>query len=304
MATRELKAAALAIAAAVSSATNHNTIACEAVAAVVVAVATDSDILGRNVPRKPNGRYLRTHLPTPGNSFWREVLAHGDEMAFFNFTTLLRGSFVDLVELCKDDLLSMPIRGHTGDTTHHSPRRCHQRRRLFTPADIISMTLKFLTTTAELKDLHPQFGSLKTTYNDCVRLGMQVIVKNLINDERAKVVWPINTPGYLESCAENISAKNAITSKQMHVNNVVSCCVMYVRMHKYMHVNKYVNMHKYMHVNVQYICKHMHVNNIVICCVMFCNVKLDTSKFRLVKEQFLASFPFRYQSNPFALPIS
>ena len=63
MATRELKAAALAVAAAVSSATNHNTIACEAVAAVVVAVAADSDILGRNVPRKPNGRHLRTHLP-------------------------------------------------------------------------------------------------------------------------------------------------------------------------------------------------------------------------------------------------
>ena len=173
MATRELKAAALAVAAAVSSAANHNTIACEAVAAVVVAVAADSDILGRNVPRKPNGRYLRTNLPTPGNSFWRELLAHGDEMAFFNFTALLRGSFVDLVELCKDDLLSMPIRGHTGDATHHSPRRCHQRRRLFTPADIISMTLKFLTTTAELKDLHPQFGALKTTYNDCVWLGMQ-----------------------------------------------------------------------------------------------------------------------------------
>lgn len=202
MATRELKAAALAVAAAVSSTTNHNTIACEAVAAVVSAVATDSDLLGRNVPRKPNGRYLRTHLPTPGNSFWRELLAHGDEMAFFNFTALLRGSFTDLVELCKEDLLSMPIRGHTGDITHHSPRRCHQRRRLFTPTDIIAMTMKFLTTTAELKDLHPQFGALKTTYDDCVWLGMQVIVKNLINDERAKVFWPINEPGYLERCAE------------------------------------------------------------------------------------------------------
>ena len=74
----------------------------------MTAVAANFDILGRNVPRKQNGRYLRsTVLPSPDHSFWRRVLRSGDAMDFFHFTGLSRRSFEDLVDVCRDDILTL-----------------------------------------------------------------------------------------------------------------------------------------------------------------------------------------------------
>jgi hypothetical protein len=80
-------------------------------AAFAASVQHNDTFLSRNVVCKKNGRYRRSGaIPSPEQSFWRSVDMLGDDQEFFHFISLTRESFGDLVELCKDKLLSEPLR--------------------------------------------------------------------------------------------------------------------------------------------------------------------------------------------------
>ena len=63
--------------------------------------------------------------------------------------------------------------------------KCH----MFSARDKIAMTIKFLFSKAEMKDLHVQFGAAASLYYYCIQLGQNAIVKVLINNPKAKVFW-------------------------------------------------------------------------------------------------------------------
>ena len=67
------------------------------------------------------------------------------------------------------------------------------------------MTLRFVLSTAECKDLQPQFGAIQKTFNDCVSIGLEAIVESLIDHPLAKVYWD-HSKEALESCAEKTSS--------------------------------------------------------------------------------------------------
>lgn len=69
------------------------------------------------------------------------------------------------------------------------PKERHLKRRKHDNRALLAMTIKYLVSTAELKDLHPQFGATSTAFLESSRLGMMVLVKVLIDNPKAMVVW-------------------------------------------------------------------------------------------------------------------
>ena len=51
------------------------------------------------------------------------------------------------------------------------------------------MTIRFLLSTSEYKDLHVQFGVLVTTFVDCVQLGLRALIKALFKNNLSRVFW-------------------------------------------------------------------------------------------------------------------
>ena len=106
-------------------------------------------------------------------------------MEFLHFTALTRESFNELVTLCRAYLLTNSL----SSAADGQPKLCHLSRRLCKPRDIVAMTLRYLLSTAEYKDLHIHFGVVVTTYIDAVQLGMQALLKCLFHNEKGRVFW-------------------------------------------------------------------------------------------------------------------
>jgi len=51
------------------------------------------------------------------------------------------------------------------------------------------MTLKWLTSHAEHRNLHLQFGVLAATIGDVVQLGLQAVDYNLMCHKKSRVFW-------------------------------------------------------------------------------------------------------------------
>ena len=51
------------------------------------------------------------------------------------------------------------------------------------------MTIKYMISTSEIKDLSPQFGATSYAYSDLVNFGKETILKCLINHRDAMVFW-------------------------------------------------------------------------------------------------------------------
>ena len=72
------------------------------------------------------------------------------------------------------------------------PRTEDLRRRLYSPRDILAMTIRFMVSKAPTKDLHADFGALQTSFSTYRALGMRMIVQHLVNDDRSKVYWDMS----------------------------------------------------------------------------------------------------------------
>ena len=143
------------------------------------------------------GRYRRGgSVPPPRASVWWRTYSRGDDLEFLHFTSLTRESFRALVDLCTPLLNRLPITPGGG-----KPKPWHVRRRMFRPRDVVAMTLKFLLATAELKDLHVQFGAVLSVYSRCVLLGLRVFVQVLVKERRSRVYWDRSTDGLRRAAA-------------------------------------------------------------------------------------------------------
>ena len=139
---------------------------------------------------KGQGRYTKEVLPVE-DSFWGKIKRSGDSLEFLHFLALTRESFVELVSVVKSY-----IDGHATDQLYEmykagpvKIRPSDIKRRKFQADDILSMTLKFLLSKAELKDIHIQFGCPLTCYRRYVRLGIESILACLMDHPRSKVYW-------------------------------------------------------------------------------------------------------------------
>lgn len=147
---------------------------------------------------KKRGRYLRVGaLPKPSKLFWSRVNQKGDDLEFLHLTSFTCESFDKLVGLCKDYILSNSM---TPAHANKKPKLCHLRCRLFKPRDIVAMTLCYLLSTAEHKDLHVHFGAVLQTFINSVQLGLDPIIHSLIKNPKAEVIWK-RSPVNLEKAA-------------------------------------------------------------------------------------------------------
>ena len=185
-ASKEAIAAAKVVASASSLFLSHALSTTSKVVALIGA-ARDSGILaGHHSASKPNGRYIRGRgLPYPEQAVWRLVDCKGDEMEFFHFTALTRKSFNSLTDLCSKYILQHTI--HPNSKVPPRPGDLAKRR--CSPRDVIAMTLKYLLSKAEMKDLYVQFGVSATSYCDYIILGMQAIMEALFFNQQGRVYW-------------------------------------------------------------------------------------------------------------------
>ena len=179
-------------------------------ASIAAAVAT-INLASKSKRRAPNGRYRRSGaLPHPSKSFWRRVDEVGDDLEFLHFTSLTRDSFNELVGLCTPYILSHAIAAEAKGP----PKPCHLHRRVARPQDIIAMTIRYLLSTAEYKDLHVQFSLVLTTYVDCVQLGIGSLIKALIKNEKSRIFW--------DRTAEKLQLSAAKTASFLDIPGVVA----------------------------------------------------------------------------------
>ena len=147
-----------------------------------VASVTTLDI---NQDGKKRGRYLRNgSLPGYTNSVWYLTRHYGDELEFLHFTSLSRSSFFCLSSLLENEWGKISLHRYG-----KIPQKKHLKQRMYDVADTLAMVLKYVLSMAEKKDIHVQFGAVLSVFDRYVELGMSVIIKVLMNDERARVVW-------------------------------------------------------------------------------------------------------------------
>ena len=153
--------------------------------AVVLATNTSNDINDDSIERKSNGRYLRTgSLPHKYQSVWYLTDTYGDDMEFFHFLSLSRKSFFDLCQTTNYYILNTPLNRDNGIPSEH-----HLKRRMFNSRDIMAMTIKYLLSEANIKDLHVQFGAQDVVYRRCIELGCAAICQELLNHPHSRVHW-------------------------------------------------------------------------------------------------------------------
>ena len=114
------------------------------------------------------------------------------------FVGLSRESFDLLVTICEWVINVTPLNRDLG-----VPDDRARHRRLFGPRGILAMTVKYLTSTAEAKDLFVQFGATSNVFRQGVELGMVAIIGNM-NHPQMRVFWDRSVPA-LEKMAEKTS---------------------------------------------------------------------------------------------------
>ena len=156
------------------------------------------------------GRYKRHGaIPPTLTSIWARVDSSNvaDEMEFFMFLGLSRESFGELVEICEESVLTNPLDRDCG-----RPSLKQLKRRSYGPRGIMAMTVKWLSSCAEAKDLYPQFGVTSVVFRKSVELGLTSIVGNMDN-EKMRVRW--------DRSVENMEKMAARTASFMDIPGVV-----------------------------------------------------------------------------------
>ena len=144
-----------------------------------------------------NGRYLKGgSIPTRAQSVWYLTDTKGDEQEFLHFTGMTRKSFDDLVAICNEYLDSNMIKPGVG-----KKKKARCKRRKFRNRDIVAIALKFLLSNAELKNLHVQFGSAVSTFNELAWFGIDCFVVCVGRCDLGKVFWD-RSEEHLSRCAE------------------------------------------------------------------------------------------------------
>ena len=106
----------------------------------------------------------------------------GGEMEIFHFMSMSRSAFNDLV-----DLLTSYILNHPQSRDHTKASKRTSSKRIFKPRDIVAMTIRYLASVAEYKDIQSQFGAVLSCLRDCIELGMSAIL-TLIDHPSCSVV--------------------------------------------------------------------------------------------------------------------
>ena len=159
---------------------------------------------------KKCGRYKRHGaIPAPGESIWARVDSENvaDNMEFFIFLGLSRISFGELVEICEESVMTNPLDRDCG-----RPSLKQLKRRSYGPRGIMAMTVKWLSSCTEAKDLYPQFGVTSVVFRKSVELGLTSIVGNMDN-EKMRVRW--------DRSVENMEKMAARTASFMDIPGVV-----------------------------------------------------------------------------------
>ena len=165
------------------------------------------------------GRYLKGgSIPTYKTSVWYLTDTKGDDLEFLHFLALTRESFNCLVLICESFIASNPIKSSTTSrlVSEHRVVGRHSRpsRRSYSSRDIIAMGLKYLISTAEVKQLHVQFGCVLSTYMDYVWFSMDSVIHCIGASMEGKVFWD-RSPTNLEKCA-------SLTSQFLDIEGVVA----------------------------------------------------------------------------------
>ena len=161
----------------------QHSIISDSIVCQAAAIAGASEV--NKAGRKPNSRY-KCHgtLCKPKKSTWWRTLKKGDDLEFLHFTSLTRPAFSELVEACRLFILTNPI-----DPAHNPPKNRHLARRMFSPRDIMAMTLKWILSKSGQKNLNAKFVALASTYSNCVMLGLCAMAYCLADHPKAKVYW-------------------------------------------------------------------------------------------------------------------
>jgi len=97
--------------------------------------------------------------------------------------SLSRKSFALLVSICEAIINCSLLNCDCGESDNNA-----RRKRLFGPRGVIDMTIKFLISVAEPKDLYPQFGATSNVFRQEMELGMASVIANM-NHLKMKVFW-------------------------------------------------------------------------------------------------------------------
>ena len=107
----------------------------------------------------------------------------GGNQEIFHFVSMSRSAFDELVSL-----LTPYIRTHPQHRDFPKATRRTSAKRKYAPRDILAMTIRYLTSVTENKDVQCQFGSILSCFTGCIELGMAAIL-TLIDHHGCRVHW-------------------------------------------------------------------------------------------------------------------
>ena len=104
-------------------------------------------------------------------------------MEIFHFLSMSSSAFNELVSL-----ITLYVNTHPIDRDYPRVDARTLRKRIYKPRDILAMTIRYLSSMSENKDIHSQFGAVLTSFMNCVKLGMSAIL-SLIDHPHCRVFW-------------------------------------------------------------------------------------------------------------------
>ena len=113
-------------------------------------------------------------------------------MEFFMFIGISRQSFDKLVEICRPLIDSTPLCQDKGKVDGRM-----RMRRLYGARGVLAMTLKYLTSIAEAKDIYIQLGVGLSVFQRSMELGMVAIILNMLHP-KMRVYWDRSERGLKE----------------------------------------------------------------------------------------------------------
>jgi hypothetical protein len=149
-------------------------------------------------------RCRRSDLPLPSGSPWTHFYGqqNGDSSpssSWFDWVGLPQNAFQYLVHQCEQAWESSPL-----DEKDGTPRPCDLKRRCLDCAGTVAMVLYHMNKPVLHSDISKLFGVVETDAQRYIDFGIRVMLPILRDNPFAKIIWPMEEPGYLDRMAENM----------------------------------------------------------------------------------------------------
>ncbi len=166
---------------------------------------------------EPRAVMLTEEIRRPEKSDWAAFLRKNSDRdeSWYEWVTLPKESFDDLVELCHPIWKANAIRSHKGELEHGKPRPQDIKRRKLDCVGTIAITLNFHAKPDSVDSVGKKFGLTEYHATKYIVFGMTIVIATIRNHPRARIHWRTDDENYVREQKEAL--QSAVTLRMLYL---------------------------------------------------------------------------------------